>query len=93
MGYDDCICIHAEQRAVASAARRGTAVLGASLYVTLRPCLQCLLLTYAAGIKEIKYLEDWRYPDDREQSYQTLAARFHLFLHFEESELAAKEGL
>ena len=93
VGYDNCICIHAEQRAVATAAAKGTAVSGAVLYLTLRPCLQCLLLVYAAGIKQVWYLQDWRYPDDREESYQTLAARFESFQHFEETLVVAEEEL
>src|SRR5450755_3761317 len=44
VGYDNCICIHAEQRAIATAAAKGIPVSGAALYLTLRPCLQCLLL-------------------------------------------------
>src|SRR2546423_13249632 len=46
IGYDNCICIHAEQRAIASAAAQGLTTTGARLYSTLRPCLQCLLLIY-----------------------------------------------
>lgn len=79
LGYENCICIHAEQKAIATAAANGIPVSGASLYITLRPCLQCLLLGYAAGIKEIWYSEDWAYPDEREESYQVLAARFDSF--------------
>ncbi|MGA3052778.1 MAG: deaminase [Candidatus Korobacteraceae bacterium] len=90
IGYDNCICIHAEQRAVATAAANGTAVSGSFLYITLRPCLQCLLLVYAAGIRQVRYIEDWRYPDNREQSYRTLAARFDLFEHFHKAAVAAE---
>jgi len=92
VGYDNCICIHAEQRAIATAAAKGTAVSGADFYVTLRPCLQCLLLVYAAGIKRIWYLEDWRYPDDREESYKTLAARFDSFEQFDGTATIEHEG-
>lgn len=84
IGYDNCICIHAEQRAIATAAANGIAISGAVLYITLRPCLQCLLLVYAAGIRQVRYLEDWSYPDDREESYQTLAGRFDLFERLEQ---------
>ena len=83
-GYDNCICIHAEQRAIASAAAVGKALSGASIYLTLRPCLQCLLLVYAAGIQKVRYLQEWRYPDERENSYQTLAGRFEVFEHWVE---------
>ncbi len=89
VGYDNCICIHAEQRAIGSAAAIGTALSGATMYVTLRPCLQCLLLVYAAGIRQIRYLQEWRYPDDRETSYQTLAARFDTFESLGESSVPA----
>jgi len=40
-GYDLCICVHAEQNALLSAARFGVAVAGATLYSTMRPCFGC----------------------------------------------------
>ena len=89
IGYDNCICIHAEQRAVGSAAAIGTALSGATMYLTLRPCLQCLLLVYAAGIREIRYLQEWTYPDEREASYQALASRFDVFELFIEASVPA----
>jgi dCMP deaminase len=79
VAYDNCICIHAEQRAIASAAAQGVSTQGAVLVLTLRPCLQCLLLIYAAGIKQIYYLQDWKYCDAREASYRALADRFNVF--------------
>jgi dCMP deaminase len=89
VGYDNCICIHAEQRAIGNAAATGTALSEASMYLTLRPCLQCLLLIYAAGVREIRYLQEWKYPDDREASYQTLASRFDAFECFVEPSVPA----
>ena len=47
--YDSCICIHAEQRAIALAASSGASTAGAKMYVTLRPCLPCLNLCFHAG--------------------------------------------
>jgi dCMP deaminase len=79
VAYDNCICIHAEQRAIAAAAAQGVSTSGASLVLTLRPCLQCLLLVYAAEIRQIRYLQDWSYPDAREASYRVLADRFEAF--------------
>src|SRR5579859_7987788 len=35
-GYETCICIHAEQHAIASAARRGVSTEDSILYVNLR---------------------------------------------------------
>jgi dCMP deaminase len=79
VAYDNCICIHAEQRAIAVAAARGVSTSGAGIFLTLRPCLQCLLLIYAAEIKQVRYIQDWNYPDAREASYRVLARRFEVF--------------
>ncbi len=38
-GYDKCICVHAEMNAIVAAARKGTALEGASAYVTHQPCI------------------------------------------------------
>src|SRR6266487_1322255 len=35
--YDLCICVHAEQNAILSAARFGIAIEGSTLYTTMRP--------------------------------------------------------
>lgn len=45
-GYATCLCVHAEQNALLLAARQGTATNGATLYVTLRPCLSFLKKLY-----------------------------------------------
>ena len=47
---DRCICIHAEQNALLSAARFGTRVEGATMFTTLSPCFGCLKECIAAGI-------------------------------------------
>jgi len=68
-GYETCICIHAEQRAIADAARRGIATSDCTMYVTLRPCLQCLAISIAAGVKRIFYSgEEWEYPAEVESA-------------------------
>ena len=36
--YDLCICVHAEQNAILSAARFGISVQGATMYSTTQPC-------------------------------------------------------
>jgi len=73
-GYDWCLCVHAEQNAIALAARQGTATDGASLYVTLRPCFGCLKEAVQAGIHEIVYDQPFDYDADLEAAYQTLLA-------------------
>jgi dCMP deaminase len=45
--------IHAEVNAVLKAAKTGTSVDGATLYLTLSPCLDCSKLILQAGVKSI----------------------------------------
>ncbi len=71
-GLDWCLCVHAEQNAIALAARQGTATDGGSLYVTFRPCFGCLKDAVQAGIREIVYDQPYDYSDDLEEAYQTL---------------------
>ena len=52
--------VHAEQNAVADAARRGSSVAGCIAYVTHFPCVNCAKMLAAAGIAEIKYRADYR---------------------------------
>lgn len=79
MGYERCVCIHAEQQAIADSAARGVSTKGASLYVTLRPCLQCLSIVQAAGIVSVVFEQDWVYEDALEAVYQTMAQSFYTF--------------
>jgi dCMP deaminase len=81
-GYDLCICIHAEQHAIASAARMGHSLDGASMYLNLRPCLGCLMLIGAAGIEQVIYREHWEYEEGIEQLYKRFAAQFHVFAKY-----------
>ncbi len=47
--------VHAEANAIAQAAKHGISTDGASIYVTLEPCLSCLKLIISAGIYEVFY--------------------------------------
>jgi len=51
--------VHAEQNAVADAARRGSGVEGCVAYVTHFPCINCAKILAAAGISEVKYRADY----------------------------------
>ena len=51
--------VHAEQNAIADAARRGSSVDGCTAYVTHYPCINCAKIMAAAGIAEIIYHEDY----------------------------------
>lgn len=52
--------VHAEQNAICDCAKRGVSCEGATAYVTHYPCIICCRLLLASGIKEIKYLNDYK---------------------------------
>ncbi len=51
--------VHAEQNAVADAARRGVSLAGATAYVSHFPCLNCAKVMAAAGIRRVTYHFDY----------------------------------
>lgn len=51
--------VHAEQNAIADAARRGSSVEGCIVYVTHFPCINCAKIMASSGIAEIRYHEDY----------------------------------
>lgn len=51
--------VHAEQNAIADAARRGSSVEGCVAYITHFPCINCAKILAAAGISAIKYRDDY----------------------------------
>ena len=51
--------VHAEQNAIADAARRGVSVQGATAYVTHYPCATCAKILAASGITAVKYHFDY----------------------------------
>lgn len=52
--------VHAEQNALCDCAKRGVSCAESIAYVTHYPCIICSRLLLAAGIKEIKYLHDYK---------------------------------
>lgn len=53
-------CIHAETNCILKAAKEGVSVLGASVYVTLSPCVPCAAMLIQAGLTRLFYLEEYR---------------------------------
>jgi len=45
--------IHAEQNAICLAAKRGIAIEGATIYVTMEPCFTCAKMIAQCGIKRV----------------------------------------
>lgn len=61
MENDHCVrTVHAEANAIIQAARNGTRLEGAEIYVTASPCFNCFKLIANAGIRRIFYGEFYR---------------------------------
>ena len=52
--------VHAKQNAIYDCAKRGVNCNGSTAYITHYPCIVCCKLLLASGIKEIKYIEDYK---------------------------------
>jgi dCMP deaminase len=56
-----CIAtVHAEANAIIQAAKNGTGIDGADIYVTASPCWNCFKLIANSGLKRIFYQEFYR---------------------------------
>jgi len=53
------LAIHAEENAILYAAKSKVTIEGATLYVTLSPCLACARIIYTTGIKKVLYLKSY----------------------------------
>lgn len=61
--------IHAEANAIAKLARDGESGLGADVFCTHAPCIQCAKIMYGAGIKKVYYRHSYR--DDKGLDFLT----------------------
>jgi len=61
VALEECICVHAEQNAICQAAYHGIRTAGASIYVTLSPCLTCCKLIINSGIREVVYAGEYAF--------------------------------
>ena len=52
--------VHAEQNAICDCAKRGVSCKGSIAYITHFPCIICCRILIASGIKEIKYIYDYK---------------------------------
>ena len=59
---ESCYAVHAEQNAIAQAAKLGVSVDGATIYVTHQPCTICTKMIINSGIKKVIYRNG--YPDE-----------------------------
>lgn len=68
--YDLCICVHAEQNCLLSAARHGVSVAESLCYTTMRPCYGCLKEMIQADVRGVRYLTEWHDPPTPELAVQ-----------------------
>jgi len=57
--HEICRGLHAEEYAIAEAARQGIQTLGAEIYVTTKPCSVCIRMIIQAGISRVFYLDNF----------------------------------
>ena len=52
--------LHAEAQAIAKVSRSNQSTLGATLYSTLSPCIDCAKLIYAVGIHRVVFRDNYK---------------------------------
>lgn len=60
--HELCWAVHAEANVVAQAALHGDSLAGATVYVTVQPCVTCVKLLVSAGVTKVIY--KGHYPDE-----------------------------
>ena len=60
--HELCYAVHAEQNAIAQAAKLGISVEGATLYCTHQPCVICAKMIINSGISKVVF--KYGYPDE-----------------------------
>jgi dCMP deaminase len=53
------LALHAEQNAILYAAKNRMSLEGATIYVTLSPCIACAKVLYSLGIKKVYYINSY----------------------------------
>ena len=64
--------VHAECNAIADCAHRGVSTVGATAYITHYPCINCFKILVAAGIREIKYLHNYKDDENIEKIIKSM---------------------
>lgn len=62
-GVTKSYVLHAEANAITKIAKSGNSSLGATLYVTASPCIECAKLIIQSGVKRVVYSEKYRLED------------------------------
>jgi dCMP deaminase len=67
VGYDLCICLHAEEAVLVSAARHRVNVGGLIIATSYQPCFMCAKLIVASGLDGVLYDDPWQVPEEQAQ--------------------------
>ena len=63
--------IHAEQNAICQAAKRGVALEGSTVYVTMTPCRTCAMMLISIGVKKVIAEYKYHAGKDTEEMFKT----------------------
>jgi dCMP deaminase len=63
LGYDLCVCLHAEQSLLIRALRLGIPTAGCYLASSYQPCFMCAKLIVAAEVEGVLFDEAWHVPE------------------------------
>lgn len=77
---DECICVHAEQNAICQAAYYGIRLAGATIYVTLTPCLTCAKMIINAGIREVVYAGNYSFDEQTQKLFAEAGVRCRKYI-------------
>jgi dCMP deaminase len=67
VGYDLCVCLHAEQAVLIEALKRGIDVEEHVLATSYQPCFMCAKLIVGSRFNGVLYSEPWRVPEEQAQ--------------------------
>ncbi|MBU1082885.1 cytidine/deoxycytidylate deaminase family protein [Patescibacteria group bacterium] len=70
--------VHAEQNAIAQAAKFGTAIEGSTVYCTMTPCYVCAKMLINAGIKKVVADKDYHAGDDTKRVFKEAGITFQI---------------
>lgn len=82
--YDICLCVHAEENAIITAARFGSSVETSAVYTTVQPCFICVRELLQAKILYVFYRDEWTHPKTEEwpgleKAYDRACEAFKVF--------------
>ena len=81
--------VHAEQNAICQAAKRGVALEGATVYVSMTPCRTCAMLLINIGVKRVVAEKKYHAGSESEEMFKKAGIKLE-FLNEEVMEYPKK---